>query len=124
MKPYLAFLIAATLAAPALAADPPALRPAAQVLAGTSAQQGLLPVHVDRENGQIYLSLPAPDASGISGRYLYMSSLETGLGSAALGLDHAQSTGARLLVFRRIGRKIAAEIENPRVPDASSRSSG
>lgn len=114
MKPYLAFLIATTLAAPALAADPPALRPAAQVLAGTSAQQGLLPVHVDRENGHIYLTLPAPDADGISGRFIYLTALETGLGSAPLGLDHAQSREARLLIFRRVGRKVLAEIENPR----------
>ena len=116
MKLRLACLLAATAlaAAPVFAADPPPLRPAAQVLAGTSAEQGLLPVHVDRTNGHIYLTLPAPDGDGISGRYLYLAALETGLGSASLGLDHAQSSGARLLVFRRIGRKVSAEIENPR----------
>jgi hypothetical protein len=107
-------LAAATLAAPARAADPPPLRPAAQVLAGTTAEEGLLPVHVDRANGHIYLTLPAPGEDGVSGRYLYMTALETGLGSASLGLDHAQSTGARLLAFHRIGRKVVAEIENPR----------
>lgn len=102
-------LLLAAAPAPALAIDPPA-----QVLAGTVAQQGLLPVHVDRRQGRILIALPAPDADGISGRFLYMSGLETGLGSAPLGLDHGQSTGARLLVFRRIGRKVVAEVENPR----------
>jgi len=115
MKLRLAVLLAASaLAAPALAADPPPLRPAAQLLAGTTAEEGLLRVNVDRDNGRIFLTLPAPGADGIAGRYLYVTSLGTGLGSAALGLDRAQSSEARLLVFRRIGRKVAAEIENPR----------
>src|SRR5690606_35677151 len=96
------------------ATDPPPPRPAPQVLAGTTAEEGLVPVHVDRANGRIFLTLPAPGQDGVAGRYLYVTSLGSGLGSAALGLDRAQSSGARLLVFRRIGRKIAAEIENPR----------
>lgn len=102
-------LLLAAAPAPVLAIDPPA-----PVLAGTVAQQGLLAVHVDRRQGRILVALPTPDANGISGRFLYMSGLETGLGSAPLGLDHGQSTGARLLVFRRIGRKVVAEVENPR----------
>ncbi len=120
MKPRIAILLAtgalaaSALAAPARAADPAPLRPAAQVLAGTTAEEGLVPVHVDRANGRIFLTLPAPGQDGVAGRYLYVTSLGSGLGSAALGLDRAQSSGARLLVFRRIGRKIAAEIENPR----------
>ncbi|HMG46541.1 MAG TPA: zinc-dependent metalloprotease [Allosphingosinicella sp.] len=114
MKPFLAALLLAA-AAPALAIDPPA-----QVLQGTVAQQGLLPVHVDARGGRILLSLPAPDAEGISGRFLYVAALETGLGSASLGLDRAQSSGARLLVFRRVGRKVLAEIENPRFRAAAA----
>src|ERR1044072_2332845 len=108
MKHFLAALLLAA-AAPALALDPPAT-----VLQGTTAQNGLLPVHVDARGGRILLSLPAPDAEGISGRFLYTAALETGLGSAALGLDRAQNSGSRLLVFRRVGRKMLAEIENPR----------
>jgi Met-zincin/Domain of unknown function (DUF5117) len=105
----LALLLAAAAPMPALALDPPA-----QVLAGTSLEDGLLPVHVDRRAGRILLTLPAPDADGISGRFIYLAALETGLGSASLGLDRAQNSGSRLLVFRRVGRKILAEIENPR----------
>jgi len=108
MKHLLAALLLAA-AAPALALDPPAT-----VLQNTVAQNGLLPVHVDARGGRILLSLPAPDAEGISGRFLYTASLETGLGSASLGLDRAQNSGARLLVLRRVGRKVVAEIENPR----------
>ena len=95
-------------AAPALATPPQA------VLAGTRAQEGLLPVHVDAKAGRILLSLPAPDANGVSGRYLYVVSLKTGLGSAPAGLDRALSAGSKLLVFRRVGKKMVAEIENPR----------
>ncbi|HEY5713198.1 MAG TPA: zinc-dependent metalloprotease [Allosphingosinicella sp.] len=109
MKLRLACLLLAAASVPALAIDPPAT-----VLQGTTEQDGLLPVHVDRRGGRILLSLPAPDAEGISGRFLYMASLETGLGSASLGLDRAQNSGSRLLVFRRVGRKVLAEIENPR----------
>jgi hypothetical protein len=105
-----AFLTALLLgaAAPAFAA------PAAEVLANTSVQNGLLPVHVDRKAGRILLSLPAPDRDGISGRYIYVTTLKTGLGSAPIGLDRASSSGSRLLVFRRVGKKMVAEIENPR----------
>jgi hypothetical protein len=109
MKLSLAALLLAAAAAPAFAIDPPA-----QVLSGTTAQEGLLPVHVDARGGRILLSLPAPDAEGISGRFIYVAALESGLGSASLGLDRAMSSGSRLLVFRRVGRKIVAEIENPR----------
>ncbi|HYI63781.1 MAG TPA: zinc-dependent metalloprotease [Allosphingosinicella sp.] len=102
-------LLAAAAAAPALAIDPPA-----QVLQGTTAQQGLVPVHVDRRQGRILLSLPAPDADGIAGRFLYVASLETGLGSAPVGLDRGLAGGSKILVFRRVGRKIVAEVENSR----------
>src|SRR6059058_2669408 len=106
MKLHLVAVLLACVSAPALAIDPPAT-----VLQNTVLEDGLLPVHVDRRGGRILLSLPAPDAEGISGRFIYVASLETGLGSAPLGLDRALSSGSRLLVFRRIGRKLVAEIE-------------
>jgi hypothetical protein len=111
MTTRLASLLLATslLASPVLAAEP-----LPKLLAGTNARSGLLTVHVDAADGRILAALPAPDAEGISGRYIYTSALETGLGSAALGLDYAANSGSRLLVFRRIGKKVVAEIENPR----------
>src|SRR4051794_12213449 len=102
-------------AAPGLAAPPaPAPAPAATNPASLTEVEGLLPVRVDKSGGRVFLSLPAPDAEGISGRFIYLTSLETGLGSAPIGLDRAQSSDSRLLVFRRVGRKMIAEIENPR----------
>ena len=105
----LMMIAAALLPAPALALATPQ-----EVLQNTVRQDGLLPVHVDRDGGRIILSLPAPDADGMVGRFIYVASLETGLGSASLGLDRALSRGSRLLVFRRVGKKLVAEIENPR----------
>lgn len=94
--------------APALAAPE---KPAA-VTAGAVRQEGLLPVYVDQAKGRILLSLPAPDAQGISGRFLYLTALKTGLGSAPVGLDRARLGDTQVLVFRRIGRKVVAEFEN------------
>lgn len=99
-----------SLASPALAA--PDKAPAAS--AGAIRQDGLLPVYVDKAKGRILLSLPAPDADGVSGRYLYVTALRTGLGSAPVGLDRARLGDTQVLAFRRIGKKVVAEFENHR----------
>jgi len=105
-------VIAVCLAAsPALAVEGPKASP---VLAGAVRQDGLLPVYVDKAKGRILLSLPAPDADGVSGRFLYLTALRTGLGSAPVGLDRARLGDTQVLAFRRIGRKVVAEFENPR----------
>jgi hypothetical protein len=97
--------------APALAAEDKA---AAQGLAGTVRMDGLVPVHVDKKGGRIILSLPAPDKDGVAIRLLYTSALKTGLGSAPIGLDRAQPGPAQIVAFRRLGKKVAIEFENPR----------
>src|SRR5687768_6300221 len=83
-----------------------------EVLRDSEAFQGLLPVNVDRKEGRLLLTLPPADAEGLSGRFIYVTALVTGLGSAALGLDRAKASGSRLLVFRRVGKKVLAEVEN------------
>ncbi|MBA4012864.1 MAG: peptidase [Phenylobacterium sp.] len=105
-----AAVLAVCLGAPALAAPN---KPAAAT-AGAVRQDGLLPVYVDKARGRILLSLPAPDAQGVSGRFLYVSALKTGLGSAPVGLDRARIGDTQVLAFRRIGRKVVAEFENHR----------
>jgi hypothetical protein len=92
----------------------PVLAQPAAPLAGTVQQNGLLPVHVDAKAGRILLSLPRPDAQGLMGRYLHVAALRTGLGSAPIGLDRALSSGSKLIVFRRLGKKVVIEVENPR----------
>ncbi len=83
-------------------------------LAGTERLDGLVPVHIDRKDGRILLSLPAAGRDGVSTRMLYMTALRTGLGSAPIGLDRAQPGPAQMLVVRRLGKKVAFELENPR----------
>ena len=105
-----AALLAATLAfAPVQALD-------AAASDRTTARQGdaLLPVQRNEANGQILLTLPAPGPDGTSARLLYMAQLRTGIGSAPLGLDRARPGPARILAIRRMGSKVAFELENPR----------
>jgi hypothetical protein len=87
---------------------------AVPALAAAKAPAGsqLLAVKADRATGKIIATLPKPDADGVSGRFIYLSQLETGLGSAPIGLDRGAPGNSRILVFRRIGKKVAAEIEN------------
>src|SRR3546814_6913414 len=93
----LSLLLLSSVSTTALAAEP-----AAPVLKGTTAETGLLPVHVDRKEGRILLSLPAPDEAGISCRYLYVTALKTGLRSAPVGLVRPASGGCELPAFRRV----------------------
>lgn len=72
----------------------------------------LLPVA--GKDGKVLLTLPAPAADGTMGRYLYATTLRTGLGSAPLGLDRASFGPTQLLVFRRIGNRIAIQFESGR----------
>ncbi|HSQ99560.1 MAG TPA: zinc-dependent metalloprotease [Sphingomicrobium sp.] len=76
------------------------------------AEKPLLEVSADPLSGKIIATLPRPDPAGVSGRYIYLTQLGTGLGSAPIGLDRAAASETRILVFRRIGKKVAAEVEN------------
>ena len=76
------------------------------------ADKPLLEVKADPLTGKIIATFPKPDAKGVSARYIYLTQLGTGLGSAPIGLDRAASSETRILVFRRIGKKVAAEVEN------------
>ncbi len=103
-------LVAASLVSAPLAAVP-VRRPPAPVAAVEAA---LFPVKADRLTGKIIATFPAPGPDGISARYLYLTQVDDALGSAPIGIDRAKPSEARLLVFRRIGKKVAAEVENPR----------
>ncbi|WP_304191116.1 zinc-dependent metalloprotease [Phenylobacterium aquaticum] len=101
----------ALIAAPALAeAPPPPPAPASTAPLMT----GLLPVRADIATGRILVTLPAPGADGVSGRFIYSTSLRTGIGSPNMRLDRGMLGPSRLLVFRRYGKKIAIQFENPR----------
>lgn len=75
---------------------------------------GLLPVRVDTVHGRILLTLASPSKHGTDGRYLYATSLQAGLGSAAIMLDRGFDGRTQLLEFRRIGTDVAIAFENTR----------
>lgn len=91
-----------------------------KVFDGSVALSGLLPVHVDRRDGRILVTLPAPSADGVSVRLLYTASLRTGLGSAPTFLDRGRVGQTQLIAFRRYGKKIATVFENPRFRGAQT----
>jgi len=74
----------------------------------------LLPVQASQADGRILVTLPAPGPDGVSGRFLLASALRTGLGSAPTFLDRGRVGETQILAFRRIGKKIAIQFENPR----------
>ena len=110
MRKFMLLVVAAAVAA----AGPVSGKPAADVLKDTALQDGLLPVHVGKGDGRVLISLPAPGPDGVSARFIYVSALRSGLGSAPIGLDRAQIGSTQILAFRRIGGKIAIQFENPR----------
>lgn len=81
---------------------------------GTTAHSGLIRVDADTEGGRILVTLPRPGSDGVAARYLYTPLLRSGLGAAPTSLDRGRIGDTQLLAFRRIGKKLAIEYENPR----------
>lgn len=102
-----------TVAATAFAADAPANADWTKATASAEARDGLLRTFVDRKTNRILVRLPAPDADGVAGRFIYQPSLTTGLGSTPIGLDRAETGRALVVAFRRAGRKVILQAENP-----------
>jgi hypothetical protein len=86
----------------------------ASTIEGLARQDGLLPIFVDRGGGKVLMQLPAPAEDGVLARVIHHTALRTGVGSAVTGLDRAQIGPTNILAFRRIGRRVIAEFENPR----------
>ncbi|RGP40511.1 hypothetical protein BPTFM16_00796 [Altererythrobacter insulae] len=84
----------------------------AMPFAPLAAQNTLVPVAADTEEGTITLTLPAPDGEGVAARFLYVAQIETGVGSAATGVDRGAPLSTGILRFRRVGKKVVAELEN------------
>ena len=115
--------LAACLFVAACAAPVPALAATAnanKVFMHTESMQGLLPVHVDRQAGRILVTLSAAEDDGVSARFLYTTSLRTGLGAAPTFLDRGRIGNTQVLAFRRYGNKIAVIFENPRFRGAET----
>jgi hypothetical protein len=110
MRHFSAIALGLLLATSALTPAPAATKHAAS----HKTLSGLLPVSADRQHGQILFTLPRPGADGVSARFLYTTSLRTGLGAAPTFLDRGRVGSTQIIAFRRIGKKIAIQFENPR----------
>ena len=93
----------------------------AETIAPLTRQDGLLPIFVDQDGGRVLMQLPPAGADGVLTRVIHHTALRTGVGSAVTGLDRAQIGATNILAFRRIGKQIIAEFENPkyRAPSGS-----
>src|SRR5215469_12835328 len=76
------------------------------------AERLLMDVKPDTKTGKIIATFPKPGPDGVSARYIYITQLETGLGSAPTQLDFGASSNSRILAFRRLGKKVVADVEN------------
>lgn len=74
----------------------------------------LIKVAANATDGKIEVTLPRPGADGIAARYIYIAQVETGLGSAAVGVDRGATLANGIVAFRRIGGKVVVELENSR----------
>ena len=110
MRHFSAIALGLLLATSALTPAPAATKHAAS----HKTLSGLLPVSADRQHGQILFTLPKPGADGVSARFLYTTSLRTGLGAAPTFLDRGRVGSTQIIAFRRIGKKVAIQFENPR----------
>jgi len=100
-------------AAFALAADP-APKTYEETIAALTRQDGLLPIFVDQDGGKVLVQLPSAGVDGVMIRVIHHTALRTGVGSAVTGLDRAQIGATNILAFRRIGKRVLAEFENPK----------
>lgn len=108
----LALILALGAPAAAVAQSEPASY--SRTIEGLTRQDGLLPIFVDQAGGKVLMQLPPPAADGVLARVIHHTALRTGVGSAVTGLDRAQIGPTNILAFRRIGRRVIAEFENPR----------
>ena len=115
-------LVLALGSAPAVWAADPAPASYEQTISGMTRQDGLLPVFVDAAGGRVLVQLPAASSDGVMARVIHHTAMRTGVGSAVTGLDRAQIGATNILAFRRIGKRVLAEFENPkyRAPNGSA----
>lgn len=106
-------LVLALGAGSAMAQTPPP-KSYAETIAPMTRQDGLLPLFVDHAGGRVLVQLPPAASDGIMARVIHHTALRTGVGSAVTGLDRAQIGATNILAFRRLGKRIVAEFENPK----------
>ncbi|NVJ99441.1 MAG: zinc-dependent metalloprotease [Alphaproteobacteria bacterium] len=81
---------------------------------GLEHKPGLVDLYVDHARARTLLAFDAPDEQGVLGRYIYATYLTGGLGSNPMGLDRSVPNGSEIILFRQVGDKVVAMIENHR----------
>lgn len=104
-----AALLSAVLAPSPLASQQTAAAPVTITArtAGLERRDGFLPVYLNDRTGAVWLELPRDSA-----RMLLMTTLATGLGSNALGLDRGSGGGVRVVRFDKAGERVLVTFEN------------
>ena len=74
--------------------------------------ESLFEVRLLEAEGRVEFAFPAPDADGVLGEYVYVSSLGRGLGANAVGLDRGQLGPSRIVQFRVVGNRVLFEERN------------
>lgn len=64
------------------------------------------------DDGKTLITLPKPDAEGVSLRVIHTAGLTAGLGSNPVGLDRGYADSGRIISFRRVGKKVIIDQEN------------
>lgn len=75
---------------------------------GMDAQPGYFPLYWDDAGGRLLLEVGRWDE-----QFLYLTSLATGVGSNALGLDRGNIQSAYVAHFERVGPKVLLVLDNP-----------
>ena len=75
---------------------------------GMDAQPGFFPLYWDDAGGRLLLEVGRWEE-----QFLYLTSLATGVGSNALGLDRGNIQSAYLAHFERVGPKVLLVLDNP-----------
>jgi len=106
---FLAAALAAALAPSLLSSQqaPAAPTTIASRTAGLERRDGFVPVYLNDRTGAVWLELPRDSA-----RMLLMTTLATGLGSNALGLDRGSGGGVRVARFDKVGERVLVTFEN------------
>ncbi|CAN5856487.1 zinc-dependent metalloprotease [soil metagenome] len=101
-------LIACAGCAPAVSGTPATTQPAqSSDRTGAAVTGDLLPVRHDAATGRVFLTVPHLDED-----LLYLTTLATGLGSTAAGLDRGQLGGNALVRFERRGARVLLVQQN------------
>ncbi len=101
-------LLAPSAPAASQATDAARLPTIADYTRGMDARPGYFPLYWDDAGGRLLLEVGRWDE-----QFLYLTSLATGVGSNALGLDRGNIQSAYLAHFERVGPKVLLVLDNP-----------